>query len=98
MEAGSDPTLTWIFVGAILLIFVPPLAWMATRWVQHKLHKRVVNSPRKIAVVGQDDRPACTHERSKRRARVGPSGDYTSVCKRCGVPMKRNGPGDWEAV
>jgi hypothetical protein len=100
-DEGSD-FLGWALAAALLLVFAPPLGWMGLRRIRHGMRRRLVNSPRKIVVAaassGGASSTACIHERSKSRARVDRDGSYTSLCKRCGVRMRRNGPGDWEAV
>jgi hypothetical protein len=97
MEESVDTGLVWIFVLGLLILIVPPSAWLITRRIQHKARRRMVDSPRKIAVVGPET-PACPHVRSRRGIRLGPEGVYMSNCRRCGTAMKRNGPGDWETV
>jgi hypothetical protein len=97
MEAGSDELLKWILVAALALLILPPIAFALVRHLKHRARRRLVDSPRKIAVTGE--KPAdCRHERSRSRARVQPDGNYSSICKRCGIPMRRLGPGEWEAA
>jgi hypothetical protein len=98
---SSDP-LAWVLVIALFLVFAPPLGWLALRRIRHRMRRRLVDSPRKIVVApaspGAASSTACAHERSKSKARVEQDGSYGSICKRCGVRMRRKGPGDWEVA
>ncbi len=38
------------------------------------------------------------HIRSKSKAFYDSEGTAKSVCRNCGVPMKRTGPGEWEVI
>jgi hypothetical protein len=96
--SGSDASLAWALGIAVALIFVPPLVWLLVKRFKHKQRRRLVDSPRKIAIVsaGDDAARGCEHQRSKSRARTAADGTVYSTCKRCGVTMKRLGPGEWE--
>ncbi len=98
---GND-LLAWMLAIALFIVFGLPLGWFAVRRIRHKMRRRLVNSPRKIVVApappGAAASTACAHERSKSKARVDRDGTYSSICKKCGVRMRRNGPGDWQAV
>jgi hypothetical protein len=103
VDAAWTPVLAWMFVLAIAFVFVPPLALLSFRQFQHSRRRKMVNGPRKIKVLkNAEDAPgdpcADGHERSRRNARQGSGGSYTSVCKKCGAPMRRNGPGDWVVI
>jgi hypothetical protein len=90
-----------MFVLAITFVFVPPLMLLSFRYVQGKRRRKLVNSPRKIKVMSDEERTdpcAGGHRRSKRNARPGPDGTYVSVCRTCGAPMRRTGPGDWVVI
>jgi hypothetical protein len=98
VENSSDVLLSWIVGIALLVIFVPPIVWTIVKRVKHKSRRRLVDGPRKIAVLPEAAEPQpCQHERSKSRARTAADGTIYSTCKRCGVTMKRLGPGAWEA-
>ena len=103
MDPSWTPVLAWSFAVLLIFMFVPPLAMMALRRIQHSRRQKMVNGPRKIKVAREDDVSgdpcaARGHQRSKRNVREGADGVYVSVCRTCGVRMRRNGPGDWEAV
>jgi hypothetical protein len=101
-DQGND-VLVWMLAIALFIIFVLPACWLVVRRIRQKKRRRLVDSPRKIVVAPPSpDAPilpaACAHQRSKSRARPERDGSYTSICRKCGVPMKRNGPGDWEVA
>lgn len=102
MESPFNSVLSWLFATALIIVFGLPLAWMSVGRIRHKMRKRMVNSPRKIIVpaanAGASSPSACSHERSKNKARLSADGTYTSICKRCGTRMRRKGPGDWEVI
>ncbi|MDB5672841.1 MAG: hypothetical protein JWO25_3800 [Alphaproteobacteria bacterium] len=103
MDPAWTPVLAWMFGLAVTFVFVPPLALLSFRWFQHTRRRKMVNAPRKIKVLGDEEGGAvhpCAggHQRSKRNAKAGKDGAYVSVCKTCGVPMRRNGPGDWTVI
>jgi hypothetical protein len=103
VDAAWTPVLAWMFVLAVAFVFVPPLVLISFRRFQHKRRRKMVNAPRKIKVLkGEEESPSgpCGngHERSRRNARQSNDGSYVSVCKKCGAPMRRNGPGDWVVV
>ena len=102
VDAAWTPVLAWMFVLAVTFVFVPPLILMSFRYAQAKRRRRMVNAPRKIKVMSGEEDPAgpCAggHERSRRNARQNADGSYVSVCRTCGLPMRRNGPGDWVVI
>ena len=102
MDPAWTPVLTWMFFLAITFVFVPPLAYIGFRRLQHSQRRKMVNGPRKIRVARDGDSASdpCAkgHERSKRNARQNKDGVFVSVCRTCGAPMRRNGPGDWVVV
>jgi hypothetical protein len=104
VDNGSNDIFTWLFVAATIALIGPLLASTAYRRYQRKRRRRLVDSPRKIQVARVEDNvPAadvCTsgHQRSRSRAYTGPDGRLLSICKRCGVRMRRKGPGDWEIL
>ena len=103
MDPAWTPVLAWMFVLAIAFVFVPPLVFFAIRHLQAKRRRKMVNAPRKIKVLKDDETAVpgpCSdgHQRSRRNARQNSDGVYVSVCRACGAPMRRNGPGEWEVV
>ena len=102
MDPAWTPVLGWMFVLAVTFVFAPPLALMAFRRFQEKRRRKMVNAPRKIKVLSGEEAPtgpcADGHQRSKRNAREGRDGVYVSVCRICGVPMRRKAKGQWEVV
>jgi hypothetical protein len=91
----------WILGVGLFLIFAVPLAiWLARR-IAHKKRRRLEQSRREIVVAADPlatGRKECSHKRSKSRAKAGADGRMTSICRFCGVPMLRRGPGDWEVL
>jgi hypothetical protein len=103
LDPAWTPVLAWMFVLAVTFVFAPPVALMAFRRFQASRRRKMVNAPRKIKVLKDDEgQPAgpCAggHQRSKRNARQGPDGVYVSVCRTCGAPMRRKAKGEWEVV
>lgn len=102
MDPSWNPVLAGMFFLVVGFVFVPPLVFFAIRRLQAKRRRSMVNAPRKIKVLSDEELAAahdpCAggHQRSKRNARQRRDGVYVSVCKTCGKPMRRNGPGDWE--
>jgi hypothetical protein len=103
VDAAWTPVLAWMFVLAVGFVFVPPLVLLSLRRMQYSRRRKMVNAPRKIKVLKEDEEAptgpcANGHERSRRNARQASDGTYVSVCKKCGIPMRRNGPGDWVPI
>ena len=103
MDTAWTPVLAWMFVLAVAFVFVPPVVLLSFRRFQHQRRRRMVNAPRKIKVLkdvesAQAGPCANGHERSRRNARQSSGGTYVSVCKKCGVPMRRRAKGDWEVI
>lgn len=91
----ADTFLLSILLALVVFVTVPI---GVTFYLKHQRRQRrkLVNSPRKIGLAKDEVKaPPCEHLRSRSRARQTPDGAFVSTCKRCGVPMKRNGPGDW---
>jgi hypothetical protein len=83
-------------LSALTLFVAVPIAVSFYLKYERRRRRKVVNSPRKIGLATDDAPPrVCEHLRSKSRAKQGPDGRMVSWCKRCGVHMVRNGPGDW---
>ena len=94
----SADTFLLSMLCAIALFIAVPIG--VTFYLKHEQRQRrkLVNSPRKIGLASDEIEPRpCEHERSRSRAKQTSSG-FVSICKKCGVPMKRNGPGDWVIV
>jgi hypothetical protein len=87
------------FITLVLLLagFVAvPIAVTFYLKRERRRRRKLVNSPRKIALAGEEKEAApCEHLRSKSRARQAEDGRFVSTCKKCGAAMVRNGPGDW---
>lgn len=92
---SADQFLLSILIALVLLVGIPIAV---TFYLKHERRQRrkLVNSPRKIGLAS-DEAPAapCEHVRSRSRAKQASDGQFVSICKKCGVPMVRNGPGDW---
>ena len=89
---------TFLLSLFLLLVGFVAIPLAVSFYLKHERRRRrkLVNSPRKIALATDEDAPrACEHLRSRSRAKESPDGRMVSVCKRCGAPMVRNGPGDW---
>ena len=102
MDPAWTPVLGWMFVLAVTFVFVPPLALMAFRRFQEKRRRKMVNAPRKIKVLSGEEAPTgpCAGGRCawSADARQNADGVYVSVCRTCGVPMRRKAKGQWEVV
>jgi hypothetical protein len=102
VDAAWTPVLAWMFVLAVTFVFVPPLILFSFRYLSAKRRRRMVNAPRKIKVISEEEKRdgpcAGGHERSRRNARQAADGSYVSICRTCGAPMRRNGPGDWVVI
>jgi hypothetical protein len=101
MDAVDNDLLTWVFAISMLIFIGVPLAfWAYQRFVGGK-RRKLERSKRPIAI-STDERSdrtdACPHKRSKGRAREDADGTMRSICRFCGIPMVRNGPGDWEVL
>ena len=87
------------FITLVLLLagFVAvPIAVTFYLKRERRRRRKLVNSPRKIALASDEQEAApCEHLRSRSRARQAEDGRFVSTCKKCGAPMVRNGPGDW---
>jgi hypothetical protein len=101
----QNDLITWLFAICVLLFFGVPLAFVAYRRVEHAKRLRLERSKRRIKLqTSPADRPReepaedCPHKRSKSRATTGDDGKMRSVCRFCGVPMIRNGPGEWAVL
>ena len=95
---SADQFLLTILIALVLFVAIPIAI---TFYLKHERRQRrkLVNSPRKIGLAGEEeDTGPCEHVRSRSRARQGPDGQFVSICKKCGVAMVRNGPGDWSAA
>ena len=86
-----------LFVLSVLVLFIAvPIG--VTFYLKHERRQRrkLVNSPRKIGLASDEVVPReCEHLRSRSRAKQSADGGFVSICKRCGVPMRRVGPGEW---
>jgi hypothetical protein len=100
----SDTTnqlLAWVLGVSLFLVFALPFGIWVVRRVAHKKRRRLEQSRRQIVVAaepGVAGQKECPHKRSKSRAKTGPDGQMTSICRFCGIPMLRLGPGDWEVL
>jgi hypothetical protein len=101
----QNDLITWLFVICVLLFFGVPLAFVAYRRVEQAKRLRLERSKRRIKLQtsaahapGEEPAEGCPHKRSKSRAKTGEDGKMRSICRFCGVPMIRNGPGDWEVL
>jgi hypothetical protein len=90
----------WVLGMAILAIVLGPFAVTLVRRLRHQHRRRLVDSPRKISIVGSelrfcaDDR----HARDRARVRHDGGGGYRSVCTQCGAPLGRTRHGTWRAL
>lgn len=94
----ADQFLLSVLTALVLFVAIPIAT---TFYLKHERRKRrkLVNSPRKIGLASDDEVAApCEHVRSRSRAKQGADGQFVSICKKCGVAMVRNGPGDWAPV
>ncbi len=97
-ETAIESITTLLLVATIFIAAVGGIVFGITAY-QRSAMRRLANSRRTIKVSPKEDAPgACEHLRSKSRARMDASGSYVSICKKCGVPMKRNDGGGWEAT
>ena len=92
---SADTFLLSILVVLVVFVAVPiGVTFYLKR--ERKRRRKLVNSPRKIGLATDDAVPrSCEHLRSRSRARQAADGGFVSVCKRCGAPMRREGPGVW---
>lgn len=90
----------FVTLVALLALFVAvPIGVTFYLKRERRRRRKLVNSPRKITLAGEQKEAApCEHLRSKSRARQAADGRFVSTCKKCGVPMARNGPGDWLVI
>jgi predicted deacetylase len=99
-----DTSLLPVVIAAMFLVFGVPLGFAAYGWIRRRQRRRLERSKRPIEIkVASGDaletrQSHCQHRVSRSQARKGRDGLMTSVCKWCGRPMKRNGPGDWEEI
>ena len=101
MSDTDNQILGWILGVGLFLVFALPLAIWLVRSIAHRKRRRLEQSKRQIVVAAERDAAGeneCPHKRSKSRAKTGADGRMTSICRFCGVPMLRRGPGDWEVL
>lgn len=91
-----------IFGGivAIALIVATPFLIGVARRMAHAHRQRMVDSPRKIGIVGDPPPRSCRdgHRRSSSRARPDGHNGFYSVCRKCGIRMHRTSDGEWTLV
>lgn len=93
---SADQFLLTILMGIVFFVGVPLVVSFVVKDRRRKMRKRGTASPRRIALATDEIAPrTCEHARSKSRAREMADGRLTSICKKCGVTMVRNAPGDW---
>lgn len=101
MSETNDQLLAWVLAVSLLVVFALPLGIWIARRIAHTRRRRLERSKRQIAVTAEASTGTgaqCPHKRSKSRAKSGPDGRVTSICRFCGVPMLRRGPGQWEVL
>jgi hypothetical protein len=101
MPAVDNGLLTWVFAVCLLVfIGVPAALWTYQRAVG-RTRRKLEQSKRPIAINADerfDRAETCPHKRSKSRAKTSADGTMRSICRFCGVPMVRKGPGEWDVV
>ena len=101
MDAVGNDLLTWVLAISLLLFIGLPIAlWTYQRIVGGK-RRKLERAKRPIAISADErfDRTgACPHKRSKSRAKENAEGEMRSICRFCGTPMVRLGPGEWKAI
>ena len=101
MDDTLNRLLAWTLGISLFLLFAVPAGIWLVRRMQHGKRRRLERSKRQIVVAATAELGGageCPHKRSKSRARTAPDGEMTSICRFCGVPMLRHGPGDWEVL
>jgi ABC-type multidrug transport system fused ATPase/permease subunit len=94
----ADAFLLSLLLALVFFVAVPLGVTFYLRY-ERRRRRKLVDSPRKIGLATDEaEERICEHLRSKSRARQTSAGDYVSICKKCGVAMKRNGPGNWVAT
>jgi hypothetical protein len=101
MNDTANLLLAWTLGVSLFLLFAVPAGIWLVRRLQHGKRRRLERSKRQIMVAAEAEAAApgdCPHKRSKSRAKTGADGRMTSICRFCGVPMLRHGPGDWAVI
>ena len=101
MTAVDNGPLTWIFVLCLLIFIGAPIALWTYQRAVGRTRRKLERSKRPIAINADErfDRAGtCPHKRSKSRAKQVGDGTMRSICRFCGVPMVRKGPGEWDVV
>ncbi len=100
MRETAIQSITFVIGTLVVLVVGAALIAFSFKFFQARARRKLVNSRRTISVAGSAAAKSggCAHMRSKSRAREHADGSITSICKKCGVAMRRVGPGEWEAI
>ena len=98
MEERLVQSITLLAVAALILIGGTAAIVVGLKTIERYRREKLANSRRTIRVSPAGGKGECEHLRSKSRAQEKPDGSIVSICKKCGVPLRRKGPGDWEAI
>jgi hypothetical protein len=92
---SADTFLLSILIALITFVAVPIAVTFYLKR-ERKRRRKLVSSPRKIALASEEVAPrSCEHMRSKSRAKQSADGGFMSICRKCGASMRRKGPGNW---
>ena len=99
MQETMILAIVYLVAATALVVSLVGVIFFGLRAHERGRRRKLVDSKRKIRVSSPtDEAKSCVHMRSRSRARTEADGSIVSICKKCGVQMRRTGPGEWEAT